>query len=34
MIERIIHYSRESEMIPVTFVFDARYFYFRYSYLV
>lgn len=28
------HDSRESEMIPVTFVFDSRCFYFRYSYLV
>lgn len=34
MIERVIQYSRESEMIPVTFVFDSRCFYFRYSYLV
>lgn len=28
MIERLIQYSRESEMIPVTFVFDSRCFYF------
>ncbi len=34
MIEYLIHDSRESEMIPVTFVFDSRYFYFRCSYLV